>query len=47
MRTGLELDEALLIAVAVENIFDAGYKTYASGAYAPGRNFLLALRGTL
>jgi len=47
VRTGLELDEALLIVVAIENIFDAGYKTYASGAYAPGRNFMLALRGTL
>jgi hemoglobin/transferrin/lactoferrin receptor protein len=47
VRTGLKLDEHLLLAVAIENIFDEGYKTFASGAYAPGRNFMLAVRGTL
>ena len=33
--------------IALENVFDAGYKTYASGAYAPGRNFVASLRGSL
>jgi outer membrane receptor protein involved in Fe transport len=47
VRTGLKLDEHVLIAVAIENIFDTGYKTFASGAYAPGRNFMLGVRGTL
>ena len=46
-RAGLRLDARLLIAFAIENLFDAGYKTYASGAYAPGRNFALAVRGSI
>jgi outer membrane receptor protein involved in Fe transport len=46
LRAGLRL-EHIFVSVAVENLFDAAYKTYASGVYAPGRNFVLALRGTL
>ncbi len=46
-RAGLRLDAHLLIALAIENLVDVGYKTYASGAYAPARNFALAVRGTM
>lgn len=31
---------------AVENILDKHYKVFASGLSAPGRNFIIALRGT-
>lgn len=47
LRGGFRMQERLLITLAVENILDRAYKTYASGAYAPGRNFVLAMRGTL
>jgi len=47
LRAGLRMDEHFLVTFALENIFDTAYKTYASGAYAPGRNFILAMRGTL
>jgi hemoglobin/transferrin/lactoferrin receptor protein len=47
LRAGLRMRESFLVTIALENFFDAGYKTYASGAYAPGRNFILAMRGTL
>jgi hemoglobin/transferrin/lactoferrin receptor protein len=47
LRAGLRMHESFLVTFALENIFDAAYRTYASGAYAPGRNFVLAMRGTL
>lgn len=47
LRAGLHLPHHLQVALGLENVFDAGYKTYASGAYAPGRNAVLSVRGTL
>lgn len=47
LRVGLSLPPSLLVTLALENVIDAGYKTFASGAYAPGRNAVLAVRGTL
>jgi hemoglobin/transferrin/lactoferrin receptor protein len=47
LRGGVHVKEQLMLTLAIENILDRAYKTYASGAYAPGRNFVLALRGTL
>jgi outer membrane receptor protein involved in Fe transport len=47
LRAGVRMEDHILVTLAIENLFDAGYKTYASGAYAPGRNFVIALRGTL
>lgn len=46
LRVGLRLAKTLLLSIGVENLLDSGYKTYASGAYAPGRNFTAALRGS-
>lgn len=37
----------LELQLAVENIFDRRYRPYSSGIAAPGRNFILALRGTI
>jgi outer membrane receptor protein involved in Fe transport len=47
LRAGLRLDATVMLALALENVFDAGYKTFASGAYAPGRNLVLAVRGSI
>jgi iron complex outermembrane receptor protein/hemoglobin/transferrin/lactoferrin receptor protein len=47
LRGGVRMEDHVLITIAIENLFDAGYRTYASGAYAPGRNFVAAVRGTL
>jgi iron complex outermembrane receptor protein/hemoglobin/transferrin/lactoferrin receptor protein len=47
LRAGLRLDEYLAFMLALENVFDAGYKTFASGAYAPGRNLVFSLRGSI
>jgi hemoglobin/transferrin/lactoferrin receptor protein len=46
-RAGVRIDESLAVTVAADNLLDVAYKTYASGAYAPGRNFMLGMRGTL
>jgi hemoglobin/transferrin/lactoferrin receptor protein len=36
--------DSLTAQVAVENMLDTHYKTFASGLSAPGRNFILTLR---
>jgi outer membrane receptor protein involved in Fe transport len=47
VRAGLELEPNLRLSLSVENLLDAGYKTFASGAYAPGRNFMIGVRGSI
>jgi outer membrane receptor protein involved in Fe transport len=44
LRGGVRLREQLTLTVAAENLVNAAYRSYASGAYAPGRNFVAALR---
>jgi outer membrane receptor protein involved in Fe transport len=47
LRAGVRLLARMTITLALENVFDAAYKTYASGVYAPGRSFVLGLRAEL
>lgn len=47
VRAGLRLLTRLTLTLAFDNVFDAAYKTYASGVYAPGRNFILSVRAQL
>lgn len=47
LRAGVRLLARMTLTVALENAFDAAYKTYASGVYAPGRSFVLGLRAEL
>jgi len=47
LRAGLRLDESIAITLAADNLLDEAYKSYASGAYAPGRNLVLGVRGSL
>ncbi|MEN8201251.1 MAG: TonB-dependent receptor [Bacteroidota bacterium] len=44
IKAGFELIKYVDLLVAVENIFDQFYKTYASGVSAPGRNFIFTAR---
>ncbi|WP_053337416.1 TonB-dependent receptor [Microscilla marina] len=44
-RASYNLHPALTLQVAVENILDTHYRTFASGINAPGRNFIVSLRG--
>ena len=41
------LDDSLKISMSIENLFDAHYKTFASGISASGRNFVLNLQYNL
>jgi outer membrane receptor protein involved in Fe transport len=47
VRAGLRVDPHLQLTLGVENVLDTAYKTFASGAYAPGRNFVASVRGSL
>jgi hemoglobin/transferrin/lactoferrin receptor protein len=45
VRTSYTITPYLRIQAAVENILDTNYRGFASGVSAPGRNFIIALRG--
>lgn len=47
LHGGVRIQERFLFTLALENVFDTAYKTYASGVGAPGRNIVLAMRGTI
>jgi len=44
LRLAYQLNKALQLTGAVENITDQRYRPYSSGISAPGRNFVIALR---
>jgi len=44
VRAGLRLERRVLLTVAAENLVDSRYRTFASGVYAPGRNYVASLR---
>ncbi len=46
LRLQYQLNKNLLIQATCENLMDANYRVFASGISAPGRNFILALRGS-
>lgn len=43
--TSWKLSKKISLDLAVENILDTHYRTFASGISAPGRNFIVTLRG--
>lgn len=47
IKTSFPMNEFLRLIVGVENILDTHYRTFASGISAPGRNFIVALRGKI
>lgn len=46
LRLGYELSENIGLQLACENILDQNYRVFASNISAPGRNFILTLRGS-
>ena len=44
MSAMYRFSEEFTVQLALENILDSHYKTFASGLSAPGRNFILTLR---
>lgn len=47
LRAGFKLNSNMGIQLALENIMDQNYRTFASGISSPGRNFVITLRGNL
>ena len=45
LRVGYNINKNLAIQAACENILDQNYRNFASNISAPGRNFILTLRG--
>lgn len=46
-RAGYKLNPNMGIQLALENIMDQNYRTFASGISSPGRNLVITLRGNL
>jgi hemoglobin/transferrin/lactoferrin receptor protein len=47
LRAGYRLNRHFGLEMALENLLDYNYRAFASGISAPGRNFVLTLRGSL
>ena len=47
LKLSYQVNRYLNIEGGVENILDQNYRKFASGISSPGRNFIVALRGTL
>jgi hemoglobin/transferrin/lactoferrin receptor protein len=45
VRAGYNFIKHFSAEVAMENIMDKSYRTFASGIHAPGRNFVVSLKG--
>ncbi len=45
IRTAWQINKYIQLQLALENILDQNYRTFASGIGAPGRNFIVTLRG--
>jgi hemoglobin/transferrin/lactoferrin receptor protein len=46
LKAGFQFNRFLGLQAAVENILDRHYRYFASGISAPGRNFIISLRGS-
>ena len=46
-KSSIEVSKILLLQLGVENILDRNYRHFASGFSAPGRNFVITVRGQL
>jgi hemoglobin/transferrin/lactoferrin receptor protein len=45
LRTAYQFNKNVQVQLAIENILDQNYRVFASNISAPGRNFMLTLRG--
>ncbi|MBK9731709.1 MAG: TonB-dependent receptor [Chitinophagaceae bacterium] len=46
LRLQYQINKNLMVQAACENLLDANYRVFASGISAPGRNFMVTLRGS-
>ena len=46
LRSAYQFNRYLQLQIALENILDQNYRVFASGISAPGRNFIITLRGS-
>jgi len=46
LKTMFKINNNFSVSAGLENILDKRYKTYSSGLVAPGRNFVLSLKGS-
>ena len=46
LHASYRIHKSVTLQAGVDNIFDTQYRTFASGINAPGRNFIVALRGS-
>lgn len=46
LRLSYQLHKFVSVQAGIDNILDTQYRTFASGINAPGRNFIISLRGT-
>ncbi|MCS6991913.1 MAG: TonB-dependent receptor [Chitinophagales bacterium] len=46
LRVQYEINRYLTVQAACENLLDVNYRVFASGISGPGRNFILAVRGS-
>ena len=47
LRTHYRINDRFEVQLAIENLLDRFYKSFASGIGAPGRNFIFTLRATI
>ena len=47
VKTSVKITKMFTLQMGIENILDSRYRPYSSGIVAPGRNFIIALRGKL
>ena len=45
LYSSFKLNEKYSVNLAMENIFDIHYRPFGSGVSAPGRNFIVSIRG--
>ncbi len=45
LKSSIDLSKHISLQVGVENILDRNFRYFASGFSAPGRNFIVAIRG--
>jgi hemoglobin/transferrin/lactoferrin receptor protein len=46
LRLSYQVHKSVSLQAGIDNIFDMQYRTFASGINAPGRNFILSLKGS-
>jgi outer membrane receptor protein involved in Fe transport len=47
IKTSYQINTMLQLEMGIENFFDLRYRPYSSGIVAPGRNFIVSLRGSI